>query len=78
MRPELLRADRLDNDQRYPYVDGDGNALELTEDVDSEASPTDPSDEDEDEDNQSVDTLDAMVEDAMYGDAYDAYGEDFY
>lgn len=76
LRPELLRMDRLEADRRYAYVDGEGKPLELTEDVDSEASPTDPSNiDDDDEDNESDDTLDALAEDMMY-DAM--YGGDFY
>lgn len=72
LRPELLRMDRLESDRRYAYVDGEGKPLELTEDVDSEASPTDPSDVD-DEDNESVDSLDPLAEEMMYDTMYGGY-----
>jgi hypothetical protein len=74
LRPELLRMDRLEADRRYEYVDGEGKPLELTEDVDSEASPTDRSNVD-DEENESIDSLDALAEDIMLD---TMYGTDFY
>lgn len=49
LRPELLRVDRMKKNDEYPYVDGDGKRLELTKDVDSEASPSPPASSGEDE-----------------------------
>lgn len=45
------------NDE-YPYVDGDGKRLELTEDVDSEASPSPPASFGEDEEEIDLYKLD--------------------
>lgn len=54
LRPDLLRVDRMKKNGEHPYVDGDGERFEMTEDIDSEASPSLSVSSSEDEEDEGV------------------------